>query len=96
MRAVALRDLQDNLGEYVHMAEGGERVLITEKDRVVAELVPPREDRAPWGGDSPFADAVRRGWIRPPVDARSSLPPRAPIAPLKELLRELAEDRDDR
>ena len=96
MRAVALRDLQDNLGEYVHMAEGGERVLITDRDRVVAELVPPREDRSPWGTDSPLADAVRRGWISPPTATASPLPPRKPVAPLSELLRELAEDRDDR
>ncbi|MEA2562495.1 MAG: hypothetical protein QOH06_3999 [Acidobacteriota bacterium] len=96
MRAVALRDLQDNLGEYVHMAEGGERVLITDRDRVVAELVPPREDRSPWGGDSPLAAAVRQGWITPPTATGSPLPPRIPIAPLSELLRELADDRSDR
>lgn len=96
MRAVALRDLRDNLGEYVHMAEGGERVLITDRDRVVAELVPPREDRSPWGLNSPLADAVQRGWISPPTAAASPLPPRKPVAPLSELLRELAEDRDDR
>ena len=53
------------------------------------------EDRSPWGGDSPLADAIRQGWITPPTAAGSPLPPRTPIAPLNELLRELAEDRDD-
>jgi antitoxin (DNA-binding transcriptional repressor) of toxin-antitoxin stability system len=96
MRAVALRDLRDNLGEYVHLAEAGERVLITDRDRVVAELVPPREARSPWAGDSPLADAVRKGWIQPPVSKDLPLPPRNPVAPLSDLLRELAQDRDDR
>jgi antitoxin (DNA-binding transcriptional repressor) of toxin-antitoxin stability system len=96
MRAVALRDLQDHLGEYVHLAESGERVLITDRDRIVAELVPPREARSPWTGDSPLAEAVRKGWIHPPVSGALPLPSRTPIAPLSEILRELAKDRDDR
>jgi antitoxin (DNA-binding transcriptional repressor) of toxin-antitoxin stability system len=96
MRAIALRDLQEKLGEYVHLAESGERVLITDRDRVVAELVPPREDRSPWSGDSPLADAIRRGWITPPISRNRPLPLPVPIAPLSELLGELAKDREDR
>jgi antitoxin (DNA-binding transcriptional repressor) of toxin-antitoxin stability system len=96
MRAIALRDLQEKLGEYVHLAESGERVLITDRDRVVAELVPPREDGSPWSGDSPLSDAIRRGWITPPISRNRPLPLPVPIAPLSELLGELAKDREDR
>jgi hypothetical protein len=90
MRAIALRDLHEKLGEHVNLAESGER------DRVVAELVPPWEDRSPWSAESPLSDAIRRGWITPPVSRNRPLPPPVPIAPLSELLGELAEDREDR
>jgi len=96
MRAIALRDLQEKLGEYVHLAESGERVLITDRDRVVAELVPPREDRSPWSEDSPLSEGIRRGWITPPATKNRPLPTPIPIAPLSELLAELTKDREDR
>ena len=40
MRAVGLKILKNKLSEYVRLAAGGETVLITDRDRVVAELVP--------------------------------------------------------
>ena len=96
MRAIALGDLQAKLDEYIHLAEGGERVLITDRDRVVAELVPPRDDHSPWSAESPLSDAIRRGWITPPAARNRPLPPPTPVAPLSELLGELAKDREDR
>ena len=42
MRAVGLKVLKNKLSEYVRLAAGGETVLITDRDRVVAEIVPPR------------------------------------------------------
>jgi len=38
LRAVGLRVLKNRLSEYVRLAAGGEAVLITDHDRVVAEL----------------------------------------------------------
>ena len=38
MRAVGLKVLKNKLSEYVRMAANGETVLITDRDRVVAEL----------------------------------------------------------
>jgi antitoxin (DNA-binding transcriptional repressor) of toxin-antitoxin stability system len=97
MRAVGLKLLKNRLSEYVRMAARGETVLVTDRDRVVAELVPPRQERAPVVQDAMLADAVRNGWLTPPLLPGESSPPRArkPVAPLAELLAELAADRGE-
>jgi len=41
MRAVGLKTLKNKLSEYVRLVAGGETVLGTDRDRVVAEIVPP-------------------------------------------------------
>lgn len=96
VRAVGLKTLKNKLSEYVRMASGGETVLVTDRDRVVAEIVPPRADRAAVLADARLAEAVRRGWLTPPTLSGSGVPPRAPVAPLDRLLGELADDRADR
>lgn len=95
MRAVGLKVLKNKLSEYVRMAERGETVLVTDRDRVVAELIPPRPGRAPMVDDAVLAEAVRKGWITPPTLPPGGRPPRAPVATLAELLGELADDRAD-
>lgn len=40
MRAVGLKTLKNKLSEYVRLAASGETVLVTYRDRVVAELPP--------------------------------------------------------
>lgn len=96
MRAVGLKVLKNKLSEYVRLVAGGETVLITDRDRVVAELVPPREGRSTWLADAQLAEAVRQGWITPPTMVAAGAPPRTPVAPLAQLLQELADDRADR
>lgn len=96
MRAVGIKALKNKLSEYVRVAADGETVLVTDRDRVVAELRPPEAGRASDVSDALLADVVRRGWLRPPVALSESLPPRKPVAPLADLLRELDEDREDR
>ncbi len=96
MRAVGLKVLKNRLSEYVRLAAGGEVVLVTDRDRVVAELVPPQAGRSALLGDALLADAVRNGWLTPPVAAPRTPPPRQPVAPLASLLEELARDRDSR
>jgi antitoxin (DNA-binding transcriptional repressor) of toxin-antitoxin stability system len=95
MRAVGIKVLKNKLSEYVRLAESGETVLVTDRDRVVAELIPPRAGRAETLADGLLADAVRRGWLTPPVGGRRGPPPRKPVAPLQQLLDELAGDRGE-
>jgi antitoxin (DNA-binding transcriptional repressor) of toxin-antitoxin stability system len=96
MRAVGLKVLKNKLSEYVRLAQGGETILVTDRDRVVAELTPPRPDRGPSVSDAVLAEMIRKGWVTPPARPLTGPPPRAPITSLSELMRELDEDRSDR
>lgn len=96
MRAVGLKELKNRLSEYVRLVASGETVLVTDRDRVVAELAPPREGRSPLLADAQLAEAVRRGWITPPALPTGGPPPRKPVMSLRDLLRELEQDREDR
>lgn len=95
MRAVGLKVLKNKLSEYVRIAAGGETVLVTDRDRVVAEIVPPQAGRSPLLADALLAEAVREGWLTPPTLAGGP-PPRKPVAPFRDLMRELRQDRDER
>ena len=97
MRAVGVKTLNSRLSEYLRLAAAGETVLVTDRDRVVAEICPPRASRSPLVADAFLADAVRKGWLSPPLLPAEGVPPvPAPLAPLSEILRELDEDRSDR
>jgi antitoxin (DNA-binding transcriptional repressor) of toxin-antitoxin stability system len=96
MRSVGLKVLKNKLSEYVRHAAGGETVLITDRDRVVAELVPPQPGRSPLLADARLAEAVREGWLAPPLRAGRDPPPRQPIMTLRELMQDLQRDREDR
>ena len=97
MRSVGIKVLNNRLSEYVRLAASGETVLVTDRDRVVAEIGPPRETRSPVLADAMHAEAVRSGWLTPPVLPADWVPPRPePVAPLQELLAELQDDRAER
>jgi antitoxin (DNA-binding transcriptional repressor) of toxin-antitoxin stability system len=96
MRAVGLKVLKNRLSEYVRLAREGEIVLVTDRDRVVAELGPPAPDRVGRAGDALLAEASRRGWIQPAVLPHAGAPPRRPVTTFDNLLRELESDRGDR
>jgi len=96
MRAVGLKILKNRLSEYVRLAAGGETVLITDRDRVVAELIPPTAGRAELLHDAALAEAVREGWLTPPLVGGGSPPAGGAVTPLRVLLRELRRDRDRR
>jgi len=96
MRSVGIKTLKNKLSEYVQLAAKGETVLVTDRDRVVAELVPPRQERSAILADALLANAVRKGWVTPPSIRDRQPPPRAPLARSAQLFVELAADREDR
>jgi antitoxin (DNA-binding transcriptional repressor) of toxin-antitoxin stability system len=96
MRSVGIKTLKNKLSEYIRLAASGEIILVTDRDRVVAELVAPRVERSPMLADALLAEAVRKGWIAPAVLPPSGPPARSPVAPLSEILTELELDREDR
>ena len=100
MRSVGLKVLKNKLSEYVRLAASGETVLVTDRDRVVAELVPPRQQRHEWLDNPRLAAGVREGWITPasaPPGAIQNLKPKpVPGLTLERLLKDLDDDRADR
>ena len=97
MRSVGIKVLNSRLSEYVRIAASGETILVTDRDRVVAELGPIRETRSPILADALLADAVRSGVLTRPILEGSGPPPTPPpVAPLDEILAELDENRRDR
>lgn len=88
--------LKNKLSEYVRLAQGGETILVTDRDRVVAELVPPRAGRGPAVADAVLAELVRKGWVTPAARPLTAPPQRAPVIAFEDLMRELDEARADR
>ena len=89
--------LNSRLSEYVRLAASGETILVTDRDRVVAELGPLRETRSPIVADALLAELVRVGVLTPPVAPPSGRPRKPPpVARLEDLLAELDETRRDR
>lgn len=70
--AVGIRELKDNLSEYVRRSERGERIAVTAHGRIVAELGPPASGRR---GQRPsrYDQLVAEGVIRPAVEPGTSL-----------------------
>jgi len=96
MRSVGLKILKNKLSEYVRLAASGETVQITDRDRVVAELIPPRAADAALTAEAQWEKMVREGLITPAKSPTGKPPPRKPMVPFDELMRELQQDREDR
>ncbi len=93
MRAVGIKVLKNKLSEYIRLAASGETILISDRDRIVAEITPPRPDRSPYLADAQLAEAIRKGMITPPVMASAPVPEGKGMVPLSEILKELDRDR---
>jgi prevent-host-death family protein len=94
MPAVGLKILKNKLSEYIRRAAAGETVVVTDRNRVVAEIVPPRQQEH----ESVIERGVREGWIRPVVRG-PDWPPKGKPVPgltLEKLLADLDRDREDR
>jgi prevent-host-death family protein len=94
MRTVGLKILKNKLSEYVRLAAAGETVVVTDRGRAVAELVPPRRTV----GLTAFEEkGVREGWLTPAQIRDGSLPPGRPMPGLtfERLMADLERDRSD-
>ena len=72
----------------------GETILVTDRDRVVAELRPPGE--YPPLAEALLADLQRQGVLTMPTVVREGPPPRLPVASRDDVLRDLDRSRVDR
>lgn len=93
MSTVGLKILKNKLSAYIRLAAAGETVVITDRGRVVAEIVPPR--RKP---ESVIERGVREGWITPASNPGGAPPSPKPVPGLtfEQLMEDLARDREDR
>ncbi len=97
MQAIGIKALKDKLSEYVRAAAAGETVLVTDRGRVVAELIAPRVREEASQAEQRMGELVREGLVTPArVQARARLPRRKPTAKLADLLRDLDDGRADR
>jgi antitoxin (DNA-binding transcriptional repressor) of toxin-antitoxin stability system len=95
MRSVGIRTLKNKLSSYIRLASEGETILVTDRDRVVAEITAPRPGRGESLTDAALADAVRNGWVTPAV-IRHPVMPRQPVASLRDILDDLDAGRSER
>ena len=93
MEKVGLKTLKNKLSEYVRRAASGETVVITDRGRVVAEIVAPRREP-----ESVIERGIREGWIRPAKRGADWPPPHKPVPGLtfEQLMADLERDREDR
>lgn len=93
MRKVGLKILKNKLSEYVRAAAAGETIVITDRDRPVAHIVPAEPKAETWR-----ERGIREGWLRPAERGPNWPPPRNPMPgyTLEQLLADLDKDREDR
>jgi prevent-host-death family protein len=97
MNTVGIKALKNDLSRHIRAVAKGETVLVTDRGKVVAEIVPPRV--AADGGthaEREWAAMIREGLITPASNPMSGPPPRMPIMSFEELMADLAADREDR
>jgi len=96
MRVVGIKALKDKLSEYIRAVNAGETILVTDRDRVVAEITAPSQKRPATAKEARWQELVRQGLVTPGSGEKGPLPPRKPIMTFEELMRELDADREDR
>jgi antitoxin (DNA-binding transcriptional repressor) of toxin-antitoxin stability system len=96
MRVIGIKVLKNKLSEYIRLAANGETILVTDRDKVVAEITPPNAARAETGTDAMLADLVRKGLFTPALDRSRLPPPRTPVMSSSQVMAELDERRQDR
>lgn len=95
MRSVGLKALKNKLSEYIRLAAAGETVRVTDRNRVVAEIVPPRPERK-LSDDALMAQGVREGWLTPAKNPDRGPLPRKPVTRFEEVMKDLEQARADR
>jgi antitoxin (DNA-binding transcriptional repressor) of toxin-antitoxin stability system len=97
MRSVGIRILKNKLSEYIRLAASGESILVTDRKRVVAEIVPPQPGRKlDLAKQDVITRGIREGWITPARKSGTGPLPRKPVTTFEELMKDLDESREDR
>jgi len=65
---VGIRELRDNLKDYLELVERGESIEITRNGRTIGMIVPKPEE-----GENPVARLMAEGKLLPPRSGRASV-----------------------
>ena len=63
MAIVGLKMLKNGLSEYIRLVQAGETVTVTDRGRVVAEIVPPRAEPSSPEGDRELREHNAPAWL---------------------------------
>ena len=96
IKTVGIKDLKNNLSAYLRDVKRGSRILVTDRDEVVAELREPFS-LSPLERENPLlAEWVREGKVRLPTRPKRSLPPLPSLNISREtILKIIDEDRGE-
>lgn len=97
MEHVGIKTLKNRLSEYVRAASNGHTVLVTDRGRIVAELIAPRVDEEAAVEDQKLGELMRLGLLSPAkAGSRGRLPARRPMTTIDDVLRDLDRSRSER
>ena len=96
MHTVGIKRLKDQLSKHIRAAAAGETVLVTDRGRVVAEIVAPRVSADALPAEQRMGELIRPNLVRPARRRLKGPPPRKPIMTFDELMAEIDADRADR
>lgn len=75
MQTVGVRELKNRLSEYLRRVRLGERVLVTDRGAVVAELLPPGQGQSDPSVPAGLHALSKRGLLTPGAPAGTNLYP---------------------
>ena len=95
MTTVGLKTLKNKLSEYIRRAAAGETIVVTDRNRVVAEIVPPPQHPDRYRDHPALARGVREGWVTPARNPDGKPPISRPVPGItfERLMADLARDR---
>ena len=96
MITVGVKTLKNKLSEYLRLVAAGETVLVTDRDRVVAQLTAPTAGAPATTFEARWAELIRRGFVIPAKRRLTGEPKGKGVMKLDDILADLREDRDAR
>lgn len=97
MRAVGIRELKNHLSKYVRQVRAGERLLVTDRGKVVAELRQPLDPAIEADPYPALARKIREGKVSAAApNAPGRYPRLQPVLPPDRACELLDEEREER
>jgi antitoxin (DNA-binding transcriptional repressor) of toxin-antitoxin stability system len=95
MRSVGIKALKNDLSRHLRAAEAGETVQVTDRGRVIAQIVPPATHRGKRTPEQRWRDLIREGIVTEAKRGHPWPPKAIPCMTFAELMADLAADRED-